>query len=95
LEKRKRVSLFRIFYTPEAHEKLAEIAKQDPKSARIIFEHIQKLPETYLSDPFLKGPHFKGLRRNRTGRYRFIYRVLEEEKQIRIIAVDHRKDIYR
>ena len=86
--------MFQIFYTTEARERLADIAEDDPKSARIIFDHIKKLPQTYLSDPFLKGEHFKGLRRNRIGRYRFIYRVLEREKEIRIIIVDLRKSIY-
>jgi mRNA-degrading endonuclease RelE of RelBE toxin-antitoxin system len=86
--------LFQILYTREARERLAEIAQFDPKSARIIFDHIQRLPQTYSSDPFLKGPHFKGLRRNRTGRYRFIYRVLEREEEIHIITIDLRKSVY-
>ena len=86
--------MFQIFYTTEARERLADIAEDDPKSARIIFDHIKKLPQTYLSDPFLKGEHFKGLRRNRIGRYRFIYRVLEREKEIRIITLDLRKSVY-
>ena len=86
--------MFQILYTEEAKERLRDIAKSDPKSARIIFDHIKKLPHTYLQDPFLKGPHFKGLKRNRIGRYRFIYRVLEQEKEIRIITIDLRKSIY-
>ncbi len=86
--------MFQILYTPEAKERLAEIAAQDPKSARIILEHIKKLPQTYLSDPFLKGENFKGLKRNRVGRYRFIYRILESKREIRIITIDLRKSIY-
>ena len=86
--------MFQILYTAEAKERLAEIAKFDPKSARIIFDHIKKLPQTYNSDPFLKGERFKGLKRNRIGRYRFIYRILEQEKEIRIITIDLRKSIY-
>lgn len=86
--------MFRILYTTEAKERLAEIAQHDPKSARIIFEHIKKLPQTYYSDPFLKGEHFKGLKRNRSGNYRFIYRVIESQKEFHIITIDHRKSIY-
>ena len=86
--------MFRIFYTPEAKERLSQIAKFDPKSARVIFDHIKKLPQVYHSDPFLKGDYFKGLRRNRIGRYRFIYRVLEKEKEIHIIAIDLRRSVY-
>lgn len=86
--------MFQILYTREAKDRLAEIAKSDPKSARIIFDHIKKLPAIYHSDPFLKGPHLKGLKRNRIGRYRFIYRALEKEKEIHIITVDLRRSVY-
>ena len=86
--------MFQILFTPEAKKRLAEIAKFDSKSARIIFDHIKRLPETHKSDPFLKGRHFTGLKRNRIGRYRFIYRVLDREKEIHIITVDLRKSIY-
>ena len=86
--------MFGILYTGEAKERLREIAKCDPKSARIIFDHIKKLPQTYGSDPFLRGEHFKGLKRNRIGRYRFIYRVLENDKEIHIITIDLRKSVY-
>ena len=82
----------RVLYTPESTERLRETEKSDPKSARIIFDHIAKLPHTYHSDPFLTGTHFKGLRRNRIGRYRAIYRVLD--KEIRIITIDLRKSVY-
>ena len=86
--------MFQVLYTSEAKERLAQIAKFDSKSARIIFDHIKRLPESYKTDPFLKGPRLTGLRRNRIGRYRFVYRVLEREKEIHIITVNLRKSIY-
>ena len=86
--------MFQILYTREAKERLAEIAQSDSKSARVIFDHLSKLGHTYLSDPFLKGHYFKGLRRNRIGRYRAIYRVLEKTKEIHIITIDLRKSVY-
>ncbi len=94
LAKKRLPDLYRVLFTPEAGDRLEEIEHDDPKSARIIFDHIKKLPQTYSSDPFLKGPSFKGLRRNRMGRYRFIYRVLEQEKEIHIMTIDLRKSIY-
>lgn len=87
--------MFEILYTREARDQLSQIAKFDSKSARIIFDHIKRLPQAYPSDPFLQGPRFHGLRRNRTGRYRIIYRVLEQEKEIHIITLDFRKSSYR
>lgn len=86
--------MFKVLYTREARERLEEIARSDSKSARIIFDHLKKLPETFRSDPFLVGSHFKGLRRNRIGKYRVIYRALEAEKQIHVITIDLRKSAY-
>lgn len=86
--------MFQILYTTEARERLSEIAQSDPKSARIIFDHIKKLSQTYRTDPFLQGIHFKGLKRNRIGRYRFIYRVLEKEEEIHIVTINLRKSVY-
>lgn len=89
------MSLFQILYTVEAKDRLAEIERFDPKSARILFDTIQKLHQIYRSDPFLKGLHFKGLRRHRAGHYRIIYRALESEKEIRVITIDFRKSVYK
>ena len=86
--------MFQIRYTLEARERLDEIYESDPKSARIIADHIRKLPQTYRNDPLLKGPLSEGLRRNRIGRYRAIYRVLEKQKEIRIIMIDLRRLVY-
>lgn len=86
--------MFQVFYTREARDQLTKIGQSDPKSARVIFDHVKKLPQVYASDPFLKGVHFQGLRRNRTGRYRIIYRVLEAEKVIYVITIAHRKSVY-
>src|SRR3989344_6016545 len=77
--------------TPEAISQLAEIREIDPKSARIIFKHIKKLPQLYQTDPHLQGDRFKHLQRNRSGRYRIIYRVLRSEQKIEVITVGNRK----
>ena len=85
---------FSILYTQEAEERLSAIARSDPKSARIIFDHLGKLPRTYASDPHLSGARYAGLRRNRVGKYRAIYRVLEKEREIHILTVALRKSAY-
>lgn len=94
MAKRRESKLFQIIYSGEAREQMIEIAKFDPKSGRMLYENINRLPETYRSDPFLKGSHFKGLSRHRVGHFRIIYRVVEDDKEIRIIAVGYRKSIY-
>ncbi|MEI8344827.1 MAG: type II toxin-antitoxin system RelE/ParE family toxin [Candidatus Omnitrophota bacterium] len=88
------MSAFEVLFTPEATERLRRIAGYDPKSARVVFEHMKKLPETYRGDPFLSGRRFEGLRRNRVGKYRAIYRVLEDDRQIHVLTVDLRKSVY-
>ncbi len=40
-------------------------------------------------------PPFDGQRRARRGEYRIRYRIDEEGRTIRVLAVDHRRDAYR
>ena len=84
----------KILYTEEAVDQLKVIEKSDPKSARIIFDHLRKLPQTYKSDSFLVGNRFYKLRRHRIGNYRAIYEVLEVQNEIHIIAIALRKSAY-
>lgn len=37
----------------------------------------------------------KGYRRLRVGRYRIIYRIEEAHKNVVVVAIKHRKDIYK
>jgi mRNA interferase RelE/StbE len=58
---------------------------------------IKSALETILADPYtgksLKDD-LKGLRSYRAKRYRIIYRILSKEKQLEIIAIGPRKNIY-
>lgn len=52
-----------------------------------------------LSVDFMKGKRldgvFAGCRSKRVGDYRILYRVYFEKKIVEVVAVKHRKDVYR
>jgi mRNA interferase RelE/StbE len=84
-------SLVQILYHP--HVKSEDIPRLDHAIAR----RIEKIIKNRLSrDPELFGlPLRRGLsgyRKMRMGDYRIIYKVVA--KQIRILAIGHRSDIY-
>ncbi len=55
-------------------------------------EKLSILPEQQGKS--LSGP-LKGYRRLRIGKYRAIYKLNPEQKVVTVIAIGHRKDIYR
>lgn len=52
-----------------------------------------------LSVDFMRGKRldgiFKGCRSKRVGDYRVLYRVFFEKKRVEVLAIKHRKDVYR
>lgn len=71
-----------------------ELKKLDVKDAVDVLNAINGLYEnpSKIGKP-LKGK-FKGKRRFRVGNYRIIYWINEKEKDVWIISVGHRKEIY-
>ena len=76
----------------------------------VIKKHIPALPNTMKGriksaieerialDPISFGKPLryglKGYRRTRVGDYRIVYRVEEDTHMVKVIAIQHRKDIY-
>lgn len=72
---------------------------------------IQRFPErlacavaAFITGPLLDNPHRVGapLRREllgyhaaRVGVLRVVYRILEDEQQVRVVRIAHRADVYR
>ena len=84
---------FNIIWHEDAIEDLKKLDQS--VSGRIINKvknYLIKNPEK-LGKP-LKG-HFKGLLRYRVGDYRVIFVLDYETKKLIILAVNHRKNIYR
>jgi len=85
--------IFNLKYLPKVKEDLKEI---DPKSRqrikKAIKERLEKAPKSY-GKPLRKG--LKGFYRLRVGDYRIVYCVLEDRKEVLIVGIMHRKEIYK
>ncbi len=81
---------FNVVYKKSVHRDLKKLSKSE---ARRVIEQLEKdlskRPETY---PVLKG-HFAGLRKYRVGDYRVIYAIIE--KDVLVLRIGHRRDIYK
>jgi len=85
------MSLYTILYAKEAKK---NIEKLDPSIRRII----RKAIESLAANPAKGKPlayDLAGLHSLRTSDYRVIYRIKEKELIIIVIAVGHRKEIYK
>jgi len=84
-------SRYNVFFTREAKR---NVEKFDPSIKRVI----QKAVESLAVNPAKGKPlayDLSGLHSLRTSDYRIIYRVKEKKLIIIIIAVGHRKEIYK
>jgi len=84
-------SRYNVFFTREAKR---NVEKMDPSIKRII----KKAIESLAVNPAKGKPlayDLAGLHSLRTSDYRIIYRVREKQLLIIVIAVGHRKEIYK
>ena len=68
------------------------------KLSRSQREEILAAFEKILADPHRFKPlkyELKGYYRSRIGKYRIIYRIVEDELIVIVVAIDHRKKVYR
>ena len=81
---------YKVTYKSSVMHDLKKLSKAE---ARRVLNKIEKeLSKNPRSNPLLKG-RFAGLRRLRTGDYRVIYIILEQD--VLILRVGHRKDVYK
>jgi len=84
-------SAYRILFTKEAKK---NIQKLDPSIMKIV----RKAIESLAVNPGKGKPlayELAGLRSLRTSDYRIIYRIKEKELLIIVIALGHRKEVYK
>jgi len=84
-------SRYSVFFTKEAKR---NVEKLDPSIKRII----KKAIESLAVNPAKGKPlayDLAGLHSLRTAHYRVIYRIREKQLIIIVIAVGHRKEIYK
>lgn len=82
---------WKIEYNKEAVRNLEKIAKLEKNK---IFKGIELLKENPDLGKQLVGP-LKGLRSLRIGKYRVIYKKENQIITIIILAIGHRKDVYK
>ena len=80
---------YKISYKKSVIKDLKKIDKTDLK--RLIDKIDKELSKKPKSYPALKG-EFAGLRKLRVGNYRIIYAILD--KEVLILRVGHRKEVY-
>jgi mRNA interferase RelE/StbE len=86
------MSSYRITFNKRAEKQLKKL---DPDAARQIRQAIDKLADNPRpqSAKRLKGK-YKGLWRERTGNYRILYEIKEQQLVIIVLRLGHRKNIY-
>ncbi len=85
--------VFKVLWDTRA---LKDLKKIDKEAARVIVTRVKQ----YLAeDPFYFGKplkkQFKGLYRYRFENYRVIYAIEKEKLIIKVVAVGHRKNVYK
>jgi mRNA interferase RelE/StbE len=81
---------FRLLYSETSRN---QIKKLHPHLRPVIKSKIEHIRENPYSGKFLEK-ELSGYLSLRAKRYRIIYKILEDEKVLRIHYVGHRKDIY-
>ena len=81
---------FNITYKKSVHRDLKKIAKSEVKK---VMDQLEKeLSKNADKYPMLKG-EFAGLRKYRVGDYRVVFVIIE--KDVIVLRIRHRKDIYK
>ena len=83
---------YKVFISKTAENEFKRLKNKELK--RRIFEYINNL-EKYPNLPFIKLKGTKNKYRGRVGKYRIIFEVIEDEKEIYVLKIEHRKRVYR
>jgi len=85
--------MYRIKATPEFERKFRDLTKKDRELGLRLAKAISKLSDNpYVGKPL--SYDYSGLWSLRAGKYRVIYQIDEEKREIRLITVGHRKKVY-
>ena len=84
--------MYRIIYEKRICKDLDKISDQDVIKILEVFNELSINP-TFPGTKKLSGK--SGLYRVRQGDYRIVYTISHGDKEVKIILVRHRKDVYR
>jgi mRNA interferase RelE/StbE len=83
---------YRIILKPSVQKDLRNLPKE---TAGRVFQHIEHLKDDPLPRQSIKLAGAEHLYRIRVSDYRIIYEIDNEEGEISVIYVRHRRDVYR
>jgi mRNA interferase RelE/StbE len=83
--------MYKVTFEPSAKKFLIKL---DQSNRKIIFNKLKKLKSNAELGKPLVGS-FSGLRSLRIGKYRVIYKILNEVLIIVVLDIGHRKNIYK
>lgn len=88
----KRYNIYSIYFTGTSKKQFENLAKKIQKEVIKILE--DEIAHNPLIGKPLQGP-LKGLHSQRIGNLRIIYQVIEEQLQIMVINIGHKKSVYQ
>ena len=86
---------YRLKYTQTFEKQIEKIKKKDKTLTEEAMKKVEKLQEMpYTGKPLeYRLAPYRSVRVKR--KYRLVYRVDEEEKEVALVAFGHRKEIYK
>jgi mRNA interferase RelE/StbE len=83
---------YKVVFKPSVHKDFRSLPKS---AAGRIFQHLEALENEPFPRQSIKMSGAENLYRIRVGDYRIVYEVDQDQKQIMINFIRHRKDVYR
>ncbi len=84
--------MYKIFFHKQVSEDLEDIPRSHLEAIKkAINERLAIHPHNFKP---LSGKKYKGLYRLRISDFRVIYRIIEEDSYVKILAIGHRRMIY-
>jgi mRNA interferase RelE/StbE len=83
---------YKVVFKPSVHKDFRSLPKS---AAGRIFQHLEALENEPFPRQSIKMSGAENSYRIRVGDYRIVYEVDHDHKQIAVLFVRHRKDIYR
>ena len=83
---------YKLFVKPSAKKELLGLPKDVKTKALLTIDTLSKQP---LPRGYKKLSGYTNLYRIRIGSYRIIFEIEDSAKTVRVLAVKHRKDVYK
>ena len=85
--------MFEVILSPEAWEFFEKADQPLAKKLARCFSQLERDPRRHNNIRRLSGP-FAGLLRYRVGDWRVVYRIDDAAKQVLVLTIAHRREVY-